>query len=266
MITEPEATLEKAPRKNGVVVLTELSPEFEAHYRKAREIEGRWYSDDIVRQLPNAKGKQVQESEWKLRVRSASNLQELLALSPEHNRVLDLGCGNGWFTAQLARLEGKKVWGVDLNQGELEQAARLFKAPNLEFVYADIFKHWPTHPTLDVITINSAVQYFSDLPVLVKHLMSLLRPGGELHIIDSPFYKAAQLDQAKKRTEEYYQQLGVPEMATTYHHHTLSELAPWNPMVLYNPKSIKNRLVRALGRNESPFPWVQLFKPYPEEA
>ncbi len=261
---QPETTLSQAQRHNGVTILTKQSPEFEAYYRQAREKEGRWYPDEVVKKLPYAHTKEHHSNEWRLRVRSSVRMLQLIAMSPDLNRIMDLGCGNGWFSRRLAGLEGKTVWGVDLNQGELEQAARLFKAPNLEFVYADIFNDWPTHPTLDVIVVNSAIQYFENLPRFVERMFQLLRPGGELHILDSPFYRASKIKSAQQRTQKHYAQLGVPEMAKTYHHHTLAQLKTWNPEVLFNPSSVKNQIVRSLGRRESPFYWVQVLKPFPE--
>ena len=66
---------------------------------------------------------------WKL----ASSLVELLAAQPEE-RVLDLGCGTGQLTDQLAQ-SGANVIGLDNSPAMIEEARRLF--PKLTFQLGD---------------------------------------------------------------------------------------------------------------------------------
>ena len=58
---------------------------------------------------------------------------------PENAKILDVGCGNGWFSGQLAAIASAKVYALDLNRMELEQAARIFNLHNLILCYGNIF-------------------------------------------------------------------------------------------------------------------------------
>jgi len=98
------------------------------------------------------------------------------------------------------------------------------------------------------------VQYFPDFKLLLSNLKSFLKPQGEIHIIDSPFYKQNEIADAKQRTITYYTDLGFPEMASNYFHHLKSAIQDFE--VLYKPK---NRFFsKILSRKESPFYWLRL--------
>ncbi|NJN44701.1 MAG: hypothetical protein HC806_08275 [Anaerolineae bacterium] len=84
----------------------------------------------------------------------------------------------------------------------------------------------------------------------------MLKPRGEIHVLDSPLYLQKELPEAQNRTQKYYASLGFPEMAAHYHHHTVSDLQPFSPIWLYNPNHWVNRVKQRLGLVVSPFPWV----------
>ncbi len=68
--------------------------------------------------------------------------------------------------------------------------------------------------------VASVIQYFPDLPALIRGLRKLLTKRGEVHIIDSPLYGEQGLAAARERTRAYYAGLGFPEMGEQYFHHT----------------------------------------------
>ncbi|MEL6559559.1 MAG: class I SAM-dependent methyltransferase, partial [Bacteroidota bacterium] len=159
----------------------------------------------------------------------------------------------GWFTNLLAEIPGTEVIGVDVNDLELEQAARVFKKSNLLFVYADIFS--PEADALkefDIITLNSCIQYFDDFKKITDLLQLKLKKGGELHIIDSPFYHQDDIAAARNRTNEYFDQLGYPEMAKNYFHHSWTDVSDFHS--LYDPK--KSKIKKLFGVADTPFHWL----------
>jgi hypothetical protein len=82
----------------------------------------------------------------------------------------------------------------------------------------------------------------------------LLKPGGEIHIIDSPFYSNSEINAAKHRSRIYYEEAGFPAMADCYFHHSLQELKQFRPSVLYNPENLFNRFKKI----KLPFYWLTL--------
>lgn len=231
--------------------------DFEPAYIALRKKENRLYTDDIVKQLPNGK-KTSQPGEWKMRSKSAKRVMDYFQ-KRQNSNILDLGCGNGWFTAILTNSCNCEVIGVDLNLIELKQAARVFSKPNLDFVYADIFE-WPkTDGLFDFVTINATIQYFPDFGKLMDRLFKLLKNGGEVHIIDSPFYKTEEVEAARNRSRKYYSEMGFEKMGENYFHHAYGDLEGFDFEIIYNPE--KNSMFNKVFKSrEIPFPWIRVRK------
>lgn len=243
-------------KNNGVYYVTENQKESSSDYILVREKEGRIYSDQVVQLLPEVPKTHRYYKEWRLRQRSTDRIITYLQKKNRTLKILDLGCGNGWFSNHLTSIQKSEVIAVDINDVELIQAARVFQNQNLIFIYADIFS--PNSEVLsgfDIITMNSCIQYFSNLGDTIQILLSKLNPNGELHLLDSPLYKTRELNDAKQRTELYYSQLGVPNMAGAYFHHDEHEVKEFEFM--YRPK---NRLLSRIFRKDSPFPWLKLVR------
>ncbi len=249
-------------RSNGVWRLSDAGS-FDGpndRYLEVRGLEGRLLDDETVRGLPVVPPEHPQAGEWLVRARSLARLQSYLDAHRELAVLLDLGCGNGWMAARLAEPAGRLVYALDVNGRELEQGARVFRDnPRLIFLYADVTGDDIPVGRMDLVLLAGAVQYFPFVPALVPRLLRLLRPGGELHIIDSPFYGRGEAERARARSEDYYRRLGCPEMAGHYHHHCFVQLEPFGPQLLHDPSRIVSRVRRRIpGSGESPFPWIRI--------
>jgi ubiquinone/menaquinone biosynthesis C-methylase UbiE len=227
-------------------------------YLLVRKKEGRLYPDEIAACLPDIPRSHPLWKEWQARADSARRLIRYLSRRSSPLNILDLGCGNGWLTHKLLEIPGAWVCGLDRADYELKQAARLFSEPHLAFLSADILHPPFARQTFDIIILASVIQYFPDLPALMRLLQALLRPGGEIHVLDSPLYQEDQLPAARLRTRAYYAALGLPQMAEYYHHHPTTALAEFSPRWLYHPSSLRARVARLLGKRLSPFPWIVL--------
>ena len=241
---------------NGVIHLTEPDKSFENLYLQILKREKRLYSDEEVRLLPYASEKNPHKDEWELRTKSFLRFKNYLARKESTLNILDLGCGNGWLTAQLAKEYNHNYFCVDTNLVELEQAARLFTKDNIRFFYADISKaSFPTN-TFHIIIINSCLQYFPEVETLLKECFTISKSYGEVHIIDTPFYKANEIMQARNYSLKHFTSLGLPDMTKKYYHHSIKELKYFRYRFLYNPALLKHKIYNFIFEKDSPYPWV----------
>ena len=229
---------------------------FEGHYNTIREKEGRILSLEQIRQLPKTPGHYQHHQEWNKRIRSTARFLKYLS-KHEVQSMLDVGCGNGWLMYKTAPLVSE-LTGLDINKLELEQAANvLTDCDNVTLTYGDLFKI-DTAPVYDLVLFNASVQYFPDLGQLLKRVRLFLKPKGEVHILDSPFYNDEQTAQAaKRRTQAYYENNGVGEMADFYHHHTFQDLSAFDYKVLYDPHSLIQKFKRKL-MTDIPLYWISI--------
>lgn len=226
-------------------------------YLRARRREGRVLDDDLVASLPHLPRSHPLAAEWRYRADSCDRLYRyVLGRSPA--RVVELGCGNGWLANRLAAAPVSLVVGADVNVVELEQARRVFRRPNLEFVVCDIDEAPLPVARPDLVVLASTLQYVARPVELIGRLLDQAAPGGEVHVLDSPLYAPDALDAARQRTEQHYAGIGVPEMADHYHHHTWDDLEPLAYDLLYDPRSLRPRLERRwLRRPRALFPWLR---------
>lgn len=216
-------------------------------YVAVRRKENRILTDAQLAGLPDIEHTYPYFEEWQMRKKSARRFADYLELKPKPLKILDIGCGNSWFSNYISGIDGTEVLAIDVNVPELEQADRVFSKPNLHFAYADLFADEPKEQ-FDVAVFNSCFQYFENAANTLLAVRKWLAEGGEIHIIDSPFYRPGNVAQAKNRTIEYYTRLGFPDMAAHYFHHTFKSLGKYR--ILYRPGIFRKFL------NRSPFCWI----------
>ena len=96
--------------------------------------------------------------------------EQLAALEVEPARVLDLGCGDGYYAAAIApALPGARVFGIDIAKPAVKLAAR--RCPGGEFAVASAFD-----VPLPDASIDLVLSVFA--PVDAGELSRLLVPGG----------------------------------------------------------------------------------------
>jgi len=210
--------------RDDVYILTEINNEFESIYLNVRAKEKRIYTDNELINLPFPSNNNPHKKEWNIRAKSYNRFKEYLRQKKDNLSILDLGCGNGWFSGQLSKSLNHNFYCVDVNLAELKQGRRVFNSEQIKFIYADIFTSDIPKAFFDVVIINAAAQYFTDFKKLINHIFTLSKTNGEIHIIDSPFYLETEVNDAKKRTEKYYQSLGFPEMANNYFHRSIWDI------------------------------------------
>ena len=104
----------------------------------------------------------------------AADLLELLAPRPGE-RVLDVGCGTGQLTAQIAG-GGAEVLGVDRSAEMIGQARRNF--PQLRFDVADATTFTVDAPPFDAVFSNATLHWVKPPEAAAARIFAALRPGG----------------------------------------------------------------------------------------
>ena len=105
--------------------------------------------------------------------RSAASLVELLAPQRDE-RILDLGCGTGHLTAQLAAA-GAEAVGIDASAAMIEEARH--SHPGVQFVVADA-RDFRTDKPFDAVFSNAALHWVRPPEAAVRTIHDALRPGG----------------------------------------------------------------------------------------
>jgi trans-aconitate 2-methyltransferase len=113
----------------------------------------------------------------------ARPFHELLARVPDPPRcrsVVDLGCGTGALTAQLARRwPTAHVIGVDSSAEMLAAADPQAVAAGVQFVQADL-RDWRPDVPVDLLVTHATLQWIPDHLDLLPRLAGWLTPGGVL--------------------------------------------------------------------------------------
>lgn len=171
--------------------------------------------------------------------------QELLNRIPLSNVscATDLGCGPGNSTELLHRAwPAARITGLDSSQAMLDQAQQ--RLPGCAFELADI-RSWQASLPQEVIYANASLQWLTDHPQLLPHLISQLAANGVLAVqmpdnLDQPSHRLMREVAARPQwqdkispqaadrkrlltTEQYYDLLSaagcrVDIWRTTYYH------------------------------------------------
>lgn len=97
-------------------------------------------------------------------------------------RVLDVGCGSGRLTAEIAaRVPAGGVVGLDRSGAMLEKAAAYLRdhAPRTSLVLADAAA-LPFRRTFDAVFSGATFHWIHDHAALFRSIVTALRPGGRL--------------------------------------------------------------------------------------
>jgi 2-polyprenyl-3-methyl-5-hydroxy-6-metoxy-1,4-benzoquinol methylase len=193
---------------------------------------------------------------WRTAENSAAYLLPFLERGMD---LLDVGCGPGTLTVDLARLvaPGRAV-GVDLDAGVVEEAKQTATAAGVDITFAagDFTTVIPSDDRFDVVHAHQVLQHVGDPVNTLRRMAQLTRPGGIIAARDADypamtwFPYEPQFDRwlqmymaVTKRNEanadggrqllHWSRQAGLDDVrytTSTWTFHTPEELAWWNSL------------------------------------
>jgi trans-aconitate methyltransferase len=146
-------------------------------------------------------------------------------------RVLDVGCGDGRSTAELARrLPAGRVLGVDSSPEHAAHAALAYPPsvyPRLSFAVMDARSLASDEP-FDLVFSNATLHWVDDHPAFLRGCVRVLRPGGCLVASCGGKGNAAEMFRGVDAliAEEPWHSRFIG-FAFPYHFHSPEEYRPW---------------------------------------
>lgn len=186
---------------------------FREAYAEHRAAEGRGTGGDAeLLALPYLKNDSLAK-QWAVRSRSFKRFVRVLRarareVAPRPLEVLDLGAGNGWLCYRVNRAGHRSV-AVDVRCDAVDGlAAAAGYERYLPEMFGRIASSFDALPlpadAFDVAVFNASIHYAQDLGAVLREAARVVRPGGRVVVLDSPFYARAaygELMVAEKRRE-----------------------------------------------------------------
>lgn len=95
-------------------------------------------------------------------------------------RVIDLGCGYGWFCRSARAAGAAEVIGVDLSEKMLARARELTDDPGISYRLGDLEQLALPSREFDLVYSSLTLHYLPDLAPLLTAIYQTLQPGGWL--------------------------------------------------------------------------------------
>ena len=149
----------------------------------------------------------LRSHKWRTAENSAAFLLPHLS---EGMSLLDVGCGPGTITADLARrIPGGSVIGIDLPPDVVDAAQRELGAANLRFEVGDVYALHFADGSFDLVFAHQVLQHLSDPVAALREMLRVLRPGGHVAVRDSDYgaFVWSPSDPRLSRWMEIYHQL-----------------------------------------------------------
>jgi SAM-dependent methyltransferase len=179
--------------------MTTMSSErqFFTEYAAHRAAEGRRLDAASLHELPYLVGGPFAR-QWTVRARTYDSFVARVLTPVARSRggavrVLDLGAGNGWLSWRASRA-GHTALALDIRDDDIDglRAGDSYLADRNASFYR-IAASFETLPVadgcIDVVVYNASLHYALDLVATLREARRVVRAGGYIAILDSPFYE-----------------------------------------------------------------------------
>lgn len=160
-----------------------------------------------------------------------------------HERILDLGCGDGKVTAELAQAVPRgTVSGIDASTEMIAFAKNAFppaRFPNLEFLVMDAREIRFDQP-FDLVFSNAALHWIDDHQKILHGAGSVLKPGGRLVVSCGgrgnahDVFVAMRPEMRLKRWRDFFRQMPHP-----YFFYSPDDYKKWLPKAGFKIQNVQ---------------------------
>lgn len=134
------------------------------------------YSDQIARSFEEGR-----KDPDPVRVEHIARLINNHVNSSKTSKLLDLGCGTGFFTIPLSERLNCRITGVDRSVEMLEVArAKTGQAKSIEWLVQDAAAMSFDNETFDVVFMSNFLHHFNNPLDVIEQCIRVLKPGGLL--------------------------------------------------------------------------------------
>ena len=143
------------------------------------------------------------QSDWVQQFLRGRYLRDILrGLGPSHS-VLELGCGTGWLTFQLARAGAAAVTGVDSSPSQVARARAaaedLALADRVRFEIGDAGQLTRATPRFDLVVMHAFLHHLTNAEIreALATAADLLRPGGRLVVLEPLWFPTGRAEEPR---------------------------------------------------------------------
>jgi 2-polyprenyl-6-hydroxyphenyl methylase/3-demethylubiquinone-9 3-methyltransferase len=104
-------------------------------------------------------------------------LNKLRTLCDHKGTILDVGCGGGFLSNELAR-QGYQVTGVDVSPESIKVARAYDVTGTVKYEVADAFKLPYPDASFDALTAMDFLEHIENPDIVIKEFSRVLKPGG----------------------------------------------------------------------------------------
>ncbi|MED1412070.1 MULTISPECIES: class I SAM-dependent methyltransferase [Bacillus] len=103
----------------------------------------------------------------------------------QDKRIIDIGCGGGIYTKELALMGASNVIGLDFSK-EILQAAKenCSSFPNISFIHGDAHNIPFPDETFDIVISRAVIHHLQDIPTFLSEVSRILKKDGMLILQD----------------------------------------------------------------------------------
>ena len=117
--------------------------------------------------------------------------ERLLPASLVGKRVLDFGCGFGYFAREMRARGAREVVGIDLSERMLQAARARTDDQGIVYRRADLAHFQPDIAGFDLVLSSLMLHYLADYLGAVRRIAACLAPGGRFAFsVEHPIYTA----------------------------------------------------------------------------